>query len=474
MKQWIVAACVFFASMLTLCAQPVLPAGTAISQLKKDIPALMQKADIPGMSVALIRDGKIAWTGSFGVMNADTKENVTVNSVFEAASLSKMVFAYAVLKLVDQGKLDLDTPLNKYLGNNYDVGDDSRLDLITARHVLSHTTGFPNWRESGEKILPIKFTPGEKFGYSGEGFVYLAKVVEGITGMSMEDFMQQTVLSPMGMAHSSYIWQPQFDSLAVHRHNLVGQVFLRNKSKFFNAAASLRTTATDYAKFVLALLNGQGLQPATWKQMLTPQVYVSTKAPGLSWGLGVGLEETNDGKSLWHWGDQPGNKAYVTADIERKNAIVYFTNSENGLSIIKELLTDAIGEDHPGLNWLNPEKYDFVGRVLLKKMMTGNASEILAGYAEQRKLDTTKLLSQSQMNTLGQRLLDLKMLDAALLVFQQNTIDFPNSSNTWSSFAEAYMIKGNKELAIKNYEKAIELNPANTKTAEQLKRLREH
>jgi len=142
-------------------------------------------------------------------MNAATKKPVTNETVFEAASLSKPVFAYGVLKLVDQGKLDLDTPLNKYLGNNYDVVDDPRINLITARHVLSHTSGFPNWRDNDRtKNLLIHFTPGDKWSYSGEGMVYLSKVIEKITGLSLEDFMQQTVLQPLGMTSSSYIWHP--------------------------------------------------------------------------------------------------------------------------------------------------------------------------------------------------------------------------------------------------------------------------
>src|SRR6185312_9929495 len=105
-------------------------AQEAIEKLRKDIPDLMDKADIPGMSIALIHDGQLVWTGSYGVMNADTRKPVTAETVFEAASLSKCVFTYGVLKLVDQGKLDLDVPLTKYLGNNYDVPDE-RINLIT-------------------------------------------------------------------------------------------------------------------------------------------------------------------------------------------------------------------------------------------------------------------------------------------------------------------------------------------------------
>src|SRR5690349_10781262 len=131
-----------------------------IDKLEKDIPQLLEKSDVPGLGIALIRNGELVWTGAFGTANADTKKPVTSTTVFEAASLSKPVFAYAVLKLVDEGKLDLDTPLNKYLGNNYDVVNDDRINLITARHVLSHTSGFPNWRDNdGTKALLIHFNP---------------------------------------------------------------------------------------------------------------------------------------------------------------------------------------------------------------------------------------------------------------------------------------------------------------------------
>src|SRR5580704_8654681 len=238
---------------------------TAIRLLDKDIPQLMEKADIPGMSVALVRDGELVWTGAFGVMNADTKKKVTSETVFEAASLSKPVFAYGVLKLVDEGRLNLDTPLNKYLGNNYDVVNDDRINLITARRVLSHTSGFPNWRDNdGTKTLLIHFNPGEKFSYSGEGIVYLSKVVEKITGMRFEEFMQKYALQPLGMNASSYIWRNRFDSLKTYRHDLFGKLSGRNQPDNGhedtvhdngNAAASLCTTARDYAKFIIAVLN---------------------------------------------------------------------------------------------------------------------------------------------------------------------------------------------------------------------------
>lgn len=446
--------------------------GSAIESLEKDIPDLMKKADIPGISAALIRNGKIVWSKGFGVKNAETNEPVTNETIFEAASLSKVVFAYAVLKLVDEGKIDLDVPLNKYLGNNYDVGEDSRLNLITARRVLSHTGGFPNWRANGSKTLPINFTPGEKFSYSGEGFVYLSKVVEKVSGMQLEDFMQKTVLYPLKMTNSSFRWQDKYDTTAVYRHDSLGKKLFRNQSKDVNAAASLRTTAEDYAKFVAALLNGKGLKKKTFEAMFTPQINVNAKSPQVFWGLGVGLETTEEGKSFWHWGDQGDSKAYVTAFLPKKDAIVYFANSSNGLSITTEILNDAIGGKHPGIAWLNYGRYDSPSRTLLKAIIANGAVEPLKNYLAERNQNIGSVINEDQFNSMGYTLLRMKKIDDAIEIFKQNTFDFPNSANAWDSLAEAYLTKGEKELAIKYYEKSLELNPKNNNAVEQLKKLK--
>jgi CubicO group peptidase (beta-lactamase class C family) len=456
---------------------------TAIRLLDKDIPQLMEKADIPGMSMALVRNGELVWTGAFGVMNADTKKKVTSETVFEAASLSKPVFAYGVLKLVDEGRLNLDTPLNKYLGNNYDVVGDERINLITARRVLSHTSGFPNWRsDGGSKNLPILFMPGEKFSYSGEGIVYLSEVVKKITGMSLENFIQQKVFQPLGMNSSSYIWQDRYDTIRTNDHDVIGNVDEMQKPKTGqsagrlaggNAAASLCTTAGDYAKFVIAILNGDGLKKKTWEQMLTPQIRVDPKYPQVAWGLGLGLETMGEGTYFWHWGDNGDAKAYVTAFLPRKDAVVYFANSANGLSITKEILADAIGGEHPAIAHLAYDSYNSSSRMLLKSIIANGAMKPLNDYREQRRKDSALMIDESKMNEIGYTLLRMKRLDDAIEVFRQNTIDFPGSWNVWDSFAEAYMDKGDKALAIKYYEKSLELNPANTNGADQLKKLKQ-
>jgi CubicO group peptidase (beta-lactamase class C family) len=452
----------------------------AISQLEKDIPRLLQLSDVPGLSIALIRGGQLVWTGTFGYANDSTRKPVTASTVFEAASLSKPVFAYAVLKLVDEGKLNLDSPLNKYLGSNYDVVNDDRINLITARRVLSHTSGFPNWRDNdGTKTLLIHFTPGEKFSYSGEGMVYLSKVVERITGMKFESFMQQYALQPLGMTASSYIWRNRFDSLKAYRHDLLGNLSGRNQPADGredplhddgNAAASLQTTASDYARFLVAVLNGTGLKKETWKQMLTPQIRVDQKYPAVAWGLGVGLETLPEGEYFWHWGDNGDAKAYLTAFLPDKNAVVYFADGANGLAFTKEILDDAIGGDHPALAHLNYERYNSPSRELLKSIVAHGASQALGAYRDQRK--NTGLIDEDKMNSMGYALIGIKRIDDAIEVFRQNTEDYPQSWNVWDSFAEGYLDKGDKELAIKYYEKSLQLNPNNSNAAAQLKKLK--
>ncbi len=342
-----------------------------VARLEDRLPQLMRESQVPGLAIALIRDGEVAWHHGFGVKNNQTKELVDDATVFEAASLSKPVFAYAVLRLVDQGKFDLDTPLNRYLPGNYDVGDDARLGKITARQVLSHMTGFPNWRS--DDGLKIHFTPGERFSYSGEGFVYLAKVIEHVTGEEFNDFMKRSVFDPLGMTSSSYIWRPDYDQLKAFCHNAIGKPVGQNKppagdANASNAASSLHTTAQDYGRFVAAMLKGTGLKPETRKQMLTAQVQVregghisidrpaAKLVPEVSWGLGWGLQTTIDGHSFWHWGDNGDFKAFVVAFDRPKLGVVFFANSANGLSIAREVIAEAVGGTQPGLDWLNIKK----------------------------------------------------------------------------------------------------------------------
>jgi CubicO group peptidase (beta-lactamase class C family) len=474
-----------------LRSQPLRGSGrieNVIAQLETRLPQLMKAAHVPGLSLALVRDGKVVWQHGFGVKNADTKEQVSDSTVFEAASLSKPVFAYAVLKLADSGKFDLDRPLIQYLPGQYDVGDDARLGKITARLVLSHQTGFPNWRPLGS-ALKIHFTPGERFSYSGEGYVYLARVIEHVTGERLNDFVKKSVFEPLGMASSSYVWQDSYGTQKTSLHNSRGEPTGQNKLTpgFSNAAASLHTTAWDYGLFVSAILKGTGLKRETLKQMLTQQVNVragganstdrpdAAIVPDVGWGLGWGLQTTPDGISFWHWGDNGNCKAYVVAFMKRRTGLVYFANSATGLSIIREIVEMATGGKHPAIAWINPEAYNSPRLTLLNGIIDRGAEPALREYREWRKgRSAAEAVDERQMNSLGYELLyGFKRVKDAIEVFKQNVEDYPQSFNVYDSLGEAFGVNGDREQAITNYERSIELNPNNSAGVEALKKLRE-
>ena len=181
--------------------------------LDRVLKAYLDYYKIPGMSVAVIKDSKVVYHRGLGVRNTLTREPVTDDTVFEAASMTKPVCAYLVLRLVDRGVLKLDTPLYTYLPYE-DIAYDDRYKLITARMVLTHRSGFPNWRNGK---LDIKFVPGTQFSYSGEGFVYLGKVVEKLTGKKLVDLCQEEVFEPLGIEHASLVWTEEIGEAHGHR-----------------------------------------------------------------------------------------------------------------------------------------------------------------------------------------------------------------------------------------------------------------
>jgi CubicO group peptidase (beta-lactamase class C family) len=336
--------------------------GATIQQLAKDVPELMKKNGVPGLAIAVIRDGKTTWVHGFGIKEAKTNQPVMEDTVFEAASLSKPVFSYGVLKLVEQGKLGLDVPLTTYLTKPFVAGDE-RLAKITARIVLSHRTGFPNW-PADDGSVSIYFKPGERFSYSGEGYIYLQRVVEQITGKPLNDYMTEAVFTPLGMTSSSYVWRPDFDALTATGHDSDGKAVELEKPKEALAASTLNTTAKDYARFVEAVLNGKGLKPATLREMETPEIALDPEcricikhepkqlSKNLFWGLGWGIERKDGTDMLWHWGDNGAFKGFVMADPKTKSGVVMFANSENGLEVAKPVVDEAMGRGSMVFEWL--------------------------------------------------------------------------------------------------------------------------
>lgn len=326
------------------------PAEQIISNLQALIPQLLKNNIVPGASIAVVREGQILWSRGVGVKNTQTGQPVDENTVFAAASLSKPVFAYAVMKLAEQGQLDLEKPLTKYTIKPYI--NDPRIEQITARMVLSHTTGFPNW--SGYDPVWIDFTPGSRFSYSSEGFLYLQTVVERITQQPFNDYMRNQVFTPLRMENSSYLWMNSYDSLAANGHDYQGKPFPLRKPTEAMSAGSLRTTATDYAKFLMAMMEPAAndaflLNETSLNQMVHQNISINQS---LGWGLGWGVEHTiGDGDFFWHWGDSGVYKSFTLGSRNLRTGMVILTNGENGLRICRNLVTAALGGQHPAFDF---------------------------------------------------------------------------------------------------------------------------
>lgn len=320
--------------------------------------ALMKSAHVPGVAIYMSRDGAED-IRVFGMRHVETGAPVDRYTVFEAASLSKPVVALAALQFVDEGKLDLDEPLSQLTGAL--IPDDPATAMITARHVLSHTTGLPNWRRQ-DVPLGAYFPPGSRFSYSGEGYLYLQAALERLAGVHLDVALQERVFDPLQMNSSSFIWRDSFDHVAAFGHNTERKVESKFKPDRANAAFSLHTTAADYGKFVVAAMNGALLSEPSARAWMEPQkptpkgrfealerIPPETE-PGVYWGLGWGIEP--DAGTFFHWGWNPGMTAFVLAAPVNRTAFVAFMNSDKGLDIVPGIAAEIIGGEHPSLAWL--------------------------------------------------------------------------------------------------------------------------
>jgi CubicO group peptidase (beta-lactamase class C family) len=308
---------------------------------------LITDARVPGLSMAVVGDRQATALTAVGVRSSHDRAAVDQQTIFAAASLSKPLFAYAVLQLVDAGKLLFDTPLSLHAPDY--VADDPRAAAVTVRHILSHTSGLPNWRSAS---LPLKtyFPPGERFGYSGEGFVWLQRVVEVVTGESLNTTLRRLIFEPLGMHRSSYIWQSAFEANHADPHDAQVVPGTIIKPSEPNSAASLLTTGDDYARFLGAVLSGARLKRNTARLWLEPQVHMQDMQ--IAWGLGWGIETQS--RTFFQWGDYDHGrfKAFAIGSIRQRCAVVVLTNGFHGMAIMPELIGQSLPGPHPVFAWL--------------------------------------------------------------------------------------------------------------------------
>ena len=341
----------------------------SIADLERRIPQMMAEFKVPGLSIAVIRDASVAWRRGFGLRSRASSAPVDDDTIFEGQSMSKPVFAYRVMKLCEMGVLDLDAPLTRYTPERF-VENDPRLDLVTARRVLSHTTGWPNWR-SKDDPLRFNFTPGDRWSYSGEGYHYLQSVVTRLVGhvdttrcgtfemdyrvcaTDFGDYMTANLLKPFGMTRSGYVWTEAIGKNQAGAHDKDGTPFARRRSTAidvarYGSAGSLLTTAGDYAKFLTEVMapkpaDAFRLNGASRTEMLRPQVGVPESPIPAQWALGWQVWRLDKGQAIAHGGDDDGFHSLSVFFPAQRSGFVVLTNGDGGIDLIwKHLLTDLV------------------------------------------------------------------------------------------------------------------------------------
>jgi len=357
--------------------------GSTISaeEIDRTVTRLMNAAEVTGAGIAIFNDGKIVYLRAYGFRDKEKNLPLTVDSVMSAASLSKVAFTYLVLQLVDEGVLDLDKPVYQYLpkplpeySNYADLANDPRYKLITSRMLLSHTSGFANWRWfEDDRKLRIHFEPGSRYAYSGEGIALLQLVVETVTKKPLEEMMQQRVFQPLGMNRTSMVWQDRFDSDFANGYDEYGRSLGPIKQNKAGAAGSMSTTISDFARFMQAVLEGRLLRPRTREQMLRPQVQIvskhmfptlsdevteDNKAIRLSAGLGWSLYWTPYGEAFTKGGHDDGWRHYTVCFDKPKTGMVIMTNSGNGEGIFEYLQETLLKNTFAPIAWEGYTPYD--------------------------------------------------------------------------------------------------------------------
>jgi CubicO group peptidase (beta-lactamase class C family) len=469
---------------------PPISLGQSEPLLRLNLPELMKIYKVPGLSVAVIDNFKIVWAKAYGVTEAGSTTPLTVHTLFQAGSISKPVAATGALYLVERGKLSLDENVNDKL-KTWQVPDNefTKDQKVTLRRLLSHSAGltvhgFPGYEVgtpiptlvqifNGEKpanTAPIRvdFVPGTKYRYSGGGITIEQQLIIDVTGEPFPQFMRESVFDKIGMSDSTYE-QPlpparaAMASTASHADGM----FVPGKWHVYPemAAAGLWTTPTDLAKFAIeTALSTQGkanhlLSEAMTRERLKPQI----ENVGLGFFVGDGGNPTEFG----HDGDDEGFQARLIMFADSGKGVAMMTNSDAGLAMAS-FLEESIAKEY---GWHYTMQRSPVDVLWLVANARGTTTAIQK--YEDLKKSSAKGLDENTLLQVAYQILFAGKTDDALQVFKLQVQDYPKYWNSYDSIGEAYMKAGQKDLAIANYEKSIELKPDNQNGIDMLKKLKQ-
>jgi len=453
------------------------------------IQLVMERFDVPGVAVAVTKDNEVFYTSAFGVKNAVTKEKLRSEDIFHMASVSKPFVATAIIQLAEQGKIDLDEHLTAYLP--YFKMDDERYKGITIRQMLNHTSGMPDvndyeWDKpqydegaaeryvrslKKEKMIA---PPGERFRYSNMAYDVLGDVIAKVAGKPFEVYMKRSILDPLGMKESDFLYEHIKKELRTSPHIwdsgiIVSDVYPYNR--IHAPSGTLNSNVIEMARWAEVNLNhgelngSRILSEESYNLLWQPSVRMNEKTSvGLAWVL----SEYRGFSTVSHSGDDLGYSCDLKLIPGKKVGIILASNYTS--TPISRML-DGVADILLGFEPEVPKKpVSLYFRRIMDKDGIEAAKEAYHKWHKEAQDDYN--FGPGELNSLGFKYIRSNKMDNAIDVLLFNAELFPNNSNVYDSLGEVYMIKGDNKLAIKYYNRSLELDPDNTNALEMLKKLK--
>ena len=479
---------VFFASIALSAQEKLKNIEYFVSEIDKKIPQLLHDFTVPGAAIAIIENGEIVLQKGYGFADIEKEVKVNTKTGFNIGSISKTIAAWGVMKLVQEGKIDLDAPAEKYLSRWHLPESEFNSNEVTIRRLLSHTAGlslhgYPGWspkdtlptieeslngKNNGPGRVEIIMEPGTKYKYSGGGYSILQLIIEEVTGQKFEDYMQAQILDPLGMTNSSYKIDDKIMAASASEYNKFGDLI---DFELFTAqaAAGLHTTIEDFTRFAYANLyrnkdhkkHNPVLLGNTIQQMMKP---VPQAEGRYGYGLGYFVESIPWTSVILngHRGANTGWHAMFDVNTETNDGFIMVTNGGSGQHVYNHILSDwvlwKIGVRLEDWHQANPP----ISKKLKSIIDSKGIEDIAAIYTEFKKNQSEKYdFSESHLNQLGYYYMGKDDLTKAIAIFKLNVEAFPNSFVVHDSYGEALLKQGDREQAIESYKKSVKLNPDN-------------
>lgn len=450
--------------------------------------------DLFNGNVLVAENGDIIYQNCFGVRSYKTGEPLTAESQFRLASVTKQFTAMAIMILHERGQLNYDDSMTKYI-------PELPYDSVTIRHLLTHTSGMADYemlfdqywdpvkkgqpdrqiannndviRLFAEYQPPLRFNPGDKYEYSNTAYVFLASIVERISGKTFDLFMKDNIYTTLGMMHSLIYSAlkdpPMSERVYGFRKKILETDYSDADFNYLNGIVgdgAMYSTTGDLFLWDQALYTTKLVSQNTLQEAFTPATLNNDSTT--DYGFGWRIRKTDGGKTLLsHSGGWVGFRTYIQREIDDKNTLILLTNNS---SLYASDIRDAL------LHVLHDEDYQLPKISIAQKIgpiiINAGIDTALIVYDQLKRTAPEKYkFNEPILNFLGYELLNDKKNGEAIEVFKLNVREYPESYNTYDSLGEAYLRNGQKDLALKNYTKSLELNPDNSNARQMIERIK--